>query len=173
MSDKTSVNNTNEEKVLADNQTSTNDVAISKLLADNQEYLAGWQRAKADYVNLKKETDQKQLELIKFANMELIKELLPLVDYFKHAFKAVPESDRGSNWLEGIRHIQSRLEQILAYHGVKEMEVVGEKFDPNFHDAIGEIENSGYESGLIAEEVRTGFMWHDKVLQPARVKVAK
>ncbi len=173
MSDKTLVNDITEDIKSTGQPAPVADVDMEKLLAQNQEYLAGWQRAKADYANLKKEYEQKQLELIKFANIELIKELLPLVDYFKHAFKAVPENERGSNWLEGIRHIQAKLEQTLAYYGIKEMDVVGEKFDPNLHDAIGEVENSGYEAGLVAEELRTGFRWHDKVLQPARVKVAK
>ena len=62
---------------------------------------------------------------------------------------------------------------MLAYHGVKEMEVVGEKFDPKLHEAAGEVEGSGQEHGIILEELRTGFMLHDQVLQPARVKIAK
>ncbi|MFA4818501.1 MAG: nucleotide exchange factor GrpE [Patescibacteria group bacterium] len=147
------------------------ELAIAKKQA--AEYLAGWQRAKADYANLKREQEAKYLDLIKYANEELLKELLPLVDYFKHALKAVPETERGAAWVEGIRHIQSKLEQILAYYGVKEMEVIGEKFDPRLHEAVGEVQNSEYSVGVIVEEVRTGFTYHDKVLQAARVKVAK
>lgn len=174
MSDKISVN-TQEANLQSDSQVQTDiqDVDVEKLLAQNKEYLTGWQRAMADYANLKKEYELKQADMIKYASEELIKELLPLVDYFKHAFKAVPENERGSNWLEGIRHIQSKLEQILAYYGVKEMEVIGEKFDPALHEAVGEVDNKDYESGYIAEEVRTGFMWHERVLQPARVKISK
>ena len=158
-------------------ETTTNESATNKEVGDWEikanEYLAGWQRARSDYANLKKETDLKQLELIKYANVELLQELLPLVDYFKQALRAVPESMKGLAWVEGVRHIQSKLEQILAYHGIKEMEVVGEKFNPELHEAVGQVENSEQNSDIIVEEIRTGFLLHDKVLQAARVKVAK
>ena len=146
---------------------------LAQAYAQAQEYLAGWQRAKADYQNLKRETEVRSLEMVRYANNELIKELLPLVDYFKHALKAVPIEQKGLPWVEGIGHIQSKLEQVLAYNGVKEMDVVGEKFDPIQHEAVGEVEAQDTESGIIVEEVRTGFWLHDKVLQVARVKIAK
>lgn len=157
------------DKSLVDNSTPENNSEIENRQA--AEYLAGWQRAKADYANLKKESDQKIIELTKYANEELIRELLPLVDYFKSALRAVPKEEAGSGWVEGIRHIQTRLLEIMAYHGVKEMDVVGEKFNPELHEAVEQVE--GNKSGIITEEVRTGFYLHDKVLQPARVKVAK
>lgn len=137
------------------------------------EYLAGWQRARADYQNLKRETEQKLAAYASSANRELLVELLPLVDYFKHAFRHLPTELKGSEWVDGIRHIQSKLEQTLAYFGVKEMEVVGEKFDPQLHESVGEVEATNQEHGTIMEEVRTGFFLHDQVLQPARVKIAK
>lgn len=137
-----------------------------------QEYLSGWQRAKADYANLKRESESKYQELIRFSNAEFIKELLPLVDYFKQALRSVPVEQKGQPWVDGVRHIQSRLEQILAYQGVKEMEVIGEKFDPALHEAAAEVKDSGQPEGTIVEELRTGFTLHDKLLQAARVKVA-
>lgn len=137
------------------------------------EYLQGWQRAKADYANLKKESEAKFLDITRYANEDLLRELLPLVDYFKHALKAIPEEQRGLAWVEGIRHIQSKLEQVLAYYGVKEFEVVGEKFDPAWHETVGEVETQEHSSGVVVEETRTGFTLHDKLLQPARVRIAK
>ncbi|MFH1111449.1 MAG: nucleotide exchange factor GrpE [Patescibacteria group bacterium] len=138
-----------------------------------EEYLALCQRARADYQNLKKETEQKLASLALYANKEILLELLPLVDYFKHAFKNLPPTLKGEEWAEGIRHIQSKLEQVLAYFGVKEMEVINEPFDPQLHEAVGEVEGQDKERGTIVEEVRTGFRWHDKVLQAARVRIAK
>lgn len=150
-----------------------NEMPLAVIQKQAQEYLAGWQRAKADYANLKQETEAKYLEITRYANSGLLKELLPLVDYFKHALGAVPQEHRGSAWVEGIRHIQAKLEQVLAYHGVKEIEVVGEKFDPHLHEAVGEVESAEFTPGTVVEEVRTGFMLHDRLLQPARVKIAK
>ncbi len=152
---------------------SNNDENIIDFEKQAAEYLAGWQRARADYQNLKKETDSRMGEYIAGANQALLMELLPLVDYFKNAFKHLPEDLKSSDWVVGIRHIQSKLEQVLAYSGVKEMEVVGELFNPELHESAGEVEVAGAEHGTIIEEVRTGFKLHDKVLQPARVKIAK
>jgi len=136
------------------------------------EYLSGWQRAKADYANLKRESEAKQLELTQYANAELLKELLPLVDYFKHALAAVPADQKGLPWVQGIQHIQSKLEQVLAASGVKELEVLGEMFNPELHEAVAEVESTE-PPGTIVEEVRTGFRLKDKLLQPSRVKIAK
>lgn len=157
------------EKSLSNKVTLENELEIAKQQA--AEYLAGWQRAKADYANLKKESDERLARLAQYANEELLKELLPLVDYFKSALKAVPKEEVSSTWVEGVRHIQTRLLEVMAYHGVKEMDVIGEKFNPELHEAVEQIE--GGKSGNITEEVRTGFYLYDKVLQPARVKVAK
>jgi molecular chaperone GrpE len=153
------------------NKTEVSELETVKQQAE--EYLKGWQRAKADYANLKRETENRLAELTQFANQELIKELLPLVDYFKQALRAVPKEEAGSAWVEGIRHIHTRLMEILAYHGVKEMDVLNEKFNPEFHEAVAQVEGEDLPSGTIVAEVRTGFTLHDKVLQPARVKVVK
>ncbi len=137
------------------------------------EYLQGWQRAKADYANLKRETDLKLVELTQHANEELLRELLPLVDYLKHALRAVPEDQRGQSWVEGVRHIQAKFEQVLAYYGVKELEVLGEQFNPELHESVGEVAAADVPPGAVAEVVRTGFKLHDRLLQPARVKLAR
>ncbi len=155
------------------NTVATEPTELELAKSQAQEYLEGWQRIKADYANLKRESELRQMDLVRYANTELLKELLPLVDYFKHALKAVPAEQKGQAWVEGIAHIQSKLEQVLAYYSVKKMEVAGEKFNPEFHEAVGEVESNDAESGIIVEEVRTGFTLHDKVLQAARVKVAK
>ncbi len=158
------------EKSLTNNTSSQRDPdSLEKQAAD---YLAGWQRAKADYANLKKETDERLAQLAKYANEELLKELLPLVDYFKSALRAVPKEELGSGWVEGVRHIQTRLLEIMAYNGVKEMDVIGEVFNPELHEAVEQVTDGGKPGNIVAE-VRTGFYLHDKVLQPARVKVAK
>lgn len=138
-----------------------------------EEYLNGWKRAKADYQNLKKETEEKQKELIKFAGSEVIQDFLPLVDYFKFAFNHdIPKEYRESDWLKGMKHIQAYLNKILSDHGIQEIKTVGEKFNPELHEAVEQVEGKG-ESGLVIEEVGTGFIKDNKVLRPARVKVSR
>ncbi|MFA4937551.1 MAG: nucleotide exchange factor GrpE [Patescibacteria group bacterium] len=165
------VKNNNDDSInIQSDEKSTPEVDYKK---QADEYLALCQRARADYQNLKKDTEKKIAEYLVSANSEILHELLPLVDYFKHAFRHIPTELKGSDWVEGIRHIQSKLEQVLAYFGVKEMEVIGEKFNPELHEAAGEVVNTGQEHGVIVEELRSGFILHDKVLQAARVKIAK
>lgn len=136
------------------------------------EYLNGWKRAKADYANLQKEVEQRQIDFVKFANEDLIREILPLVDHFKQAFGHLPPDLKGHDWIEGIRHIQSSLDKILAFRGIKEITTVGEKFNPELHEAVEEVD-SERGKGIIIEELKTGFTLNGKVLNPARVKVSK
>ncbi|MBU0707600.1 nucleotide exchange factor GrpE [Patescibacteria group bacterium] len=145
---------------------------LDELKKKAEEYLDGWKRAKADYANLEKDVQKRQMEFVQFANEEIIRELLPLVDNFKQAFKHIPEDLKGQDWVEGIRHISSNLDKLLAFRGIKEIETVGEKFNPELHEAIEQIA-SDKPSGTIIEELKLGFVLNGKVIQPARVKVAK
>ena len=139
------------------------------------EYLRGWQRARADYENLQRETATKISNNIKYANEELLINLLPMVDHFKYAFKGIPEAEKESNWLKGIEYIQSNFIKILEENGVEMMKTVGETFDSEIHEAIEEIEptDDTQKSGIIAEEVASGFLLNGKVIQHAKVKVYK
>jgi molecular chaperone GrpE len=137
-----------------------------------EEYLNGWKRAKADYANLRKETDKQQMEFVKYAQAGLVHELLPLVDHFQQAFKHVPAELSQSDWVEGIRHIQANLEALLAHHGVREIPTIGEPFNPEHHEAVGTVKGD-QPSGTVVEKVKPGFIMHDRVLQPAKVKVAE
>lgn len=149
------------------------------------EYLDGWKRAKADYLNLKKETDQRYQELIKFANAGLILELLPVLDNFKLAVLHIPESEKNADWVIGIMHIKKQFQDILKTLGIEEIKTVGEKFNPELHEAVGREENlaeggegkdgeEGKEeqSGdIIVKELRAGYMLNGKIIQAAKVIV--
>ncbi|MFZ5391020.1 MAG: nucleotide exchange factor GrpE [Patescibacteria group bacterium] len=146
---------------------------LGTLKKQAEDYLAGWRRAQADYSNLKKETERQQIALAKFANSELILEILPVLDYFKQALKSVPPEQVDLPWVKGISLIQDKLWQVLSGHGLKEIESAGKPFDPLYHEAIQDLVVEGQPSGLVAEEIRPGYLLHDKVLQPAQVKVTK
>lgn len=131
--------------------------------AQCQEYLAGWQRAKADYANLQKETEKRMSEFRQYAQADLLEQLFPLVDYFKQGFSLVPEEEKDSAWMQGIRHIQDNLNKILQENGVEEIKTVGEKFNPELHEAV---KGEGEE---IVQEVSTGFKLNGQVVRPAKV----
>ena len=137
-----------------------------------EEYLNGWKRAKADYANLRKETDKQQMEFVKYANAALIHELLPLVGHFQEAFRHLPDDLKDSDWVKGIKHIQTNLDAMLVNNGVKEIPTVGEQFNPEQHEAVGTVK-ADQPSGTVVEKVKPGFKMYDQILQPAKVKVAE
>ncbi|HNU96913.1 MAG TPA: nucleotide exchange factor GrpE [Candidatus Portnoybacteria bacterium] len=145
---------------------------------ERAEYLAGWQRAKADLINYRKEQEAKISEIFKFANEGLIYEILPILDSFEIAIKfedaatlAEGKTSEPRQRQEGIKQLYNQLKGILKNQGLEEISAVGEKFNPEFHEAIGEVE--GKESGVIAEETQKGYKFNSKVIRASKVKVNK
>ncbi len=101
-----------------------------------EEYLNGWKRAQADYQNLVKEFDAKRIDYVRYANANLIMEILPVLDNFKAAFSQIPENEKDSPWVIGFGYIKKQLEDFLAQNGVETIKTVGEKFDPGLHEAV-------------------------------------
>ena len=130
---------------------------------ERAEYLAGWQRAKADLINYRKEQEAKISEIFKFANEGLIYEILPVLDSFEIAIKHGVE--------EGTQQLYNQLKNILKNQGLEEIKSVGEKFNPEFHESVGEIENG--EQGVIAEEIQKGYKFNNKVIRASKVKTYK
>ena len=140
---------------------------------ERAEYLGGWQRAKADLINYKKEQEAKTSEIFKFANEGLIYEILPVLDSFELAMKHFENNHKNAEGLgkEEIKQIYNQFKNILKSSGVEEIQVTGEKFNPEFHESVGEIE--GGEQGLIAEEIQKGYKLNGKVIRASKVKVGK
>lgn len=139
------------------------------------EYKLGWQRAIADYQNLKKETETRRAEWVQMSEQQILEEFIPVYDHFKAAFSHHPElSDDQKNiknWIDGIGYIMKQFGDVLKSHGVEEIKTVGEKFDPEVHESAGEEE--GGESGKIIKEVVGGYKMGKRVIKPARVIIYK
>ena len=141
---------------------------ITKLEKEKEEYLNGWRRAKADYMNLQKDEVKRMEEIIKFANLELIKELLLVLDSFELSIIATKDPEAK----KGIEIIYSQLEKILNKQGLEKIKALGEKVDPALHEAMLQ-EESDKESGTILEEMVRGWKLNEKVIRPTKVKIAK
>jgi len=145
---------------------------------DRAEYLAGWQRAKADLINYKREQEQKISEIFRFANEGLIFEILPILDSFEEALKHPPVGGQASKD-DGLLQIYNQLRNVLKNQGFEEIKSLGEKFNPEFHEAIGEIEiQKGahpelVEGGIVVEEVQKGYKLNGKVIRASKVKINK
>jgi molecular chaperone GrpE len=137
------------------------------------EYLAGWQRARADLLNYRKEELERVGELIKYADVGIILKILPILDNFEMAEKKLPENLKNDENIKGVLLIKNQIQDFLKSQDVEEIKSVGEKFDPNWHEVVEEIEKKDKEAGIIIEEIQKGYKIHGRLLRPARVKVAK
>jgi len=136
------------------------------------DYKDKWMRALAEYDNLKKRVEKEKLETLKFSNQLFIMELFPIMDSFDSAISAIDKSNNKESFLKGIKMIQGEFHRVLEVNGLKKMDTVGQKFDPNFHEAGGEVA-SDKSTGIIVEEIRSGYTLNERVLRPALVKVSK
>ena len=143
------------------------------LQKQNEEYLAGWQRAQADYQNLVRETGKQKSEFIDYANQNLILSLLPILDNFKLAYNQIPGDRQNDAWVVGFSYIKKQLTDILTEHGVEEIKTVGEKFDLHCHEAVATEKDESQEEGIILAEKKPGYKLKGKVIQVAKVVVGE
>lgn len=141
---------------------------------EKKEYLAGWQRARADLVNTRRALEAETKERIKFAEKELIIELLIVLDSFEMAFAGSTWESVDKTWRGGIEHIYQQLIRILNEHGVREIIPLGESFDPSVHDSIAvvPVEDSSQDQTVV-EVVKRGYLLEGNLLRPATVKVGE
>ncbi len=142
---------------------------------ERQEYLDGWQRVKADFVNARKQEEAARVEIVKYASAHVIEDMLEVLDTFDMAFahkEAWEKVDR--NWRIGVESIYQKMISQLESHGIKKIEPkVGEKFDPGRHQSVAAVPTEGKdEDDTIAVVTQPGYQLHDKLLRPAKVKVA-
>jgi len=134
------------------------------------EYLAGWQRARADFSNYRKDEALRFEEMARFASENLIKDLIPVLDSFDLGIATLEKS---GNVDKGIYMIRAKLEDVLRERGLERVKVeIGKPLNPEIAEAIIEVESEG-ESGIILEEIEPGYKLNGKVIRPARVKVSK
>ena len=135
---------------------------------EKRDYLDGWQRAKADFINYKKDESRRFDEFLKFAAEGLIAEVVNVLDSFDLALGHEMPKDVE----KGVVMIRSQLEDILRRHGLEVVQPLGEKFDPAYHESLGEAESESPE-GAVVEVLQPGYLLQGKVLRPARVKISK
>lgn len=142
---------------------------LNKCEAERKEYLDGWQRAKADYINYRKEEERRFEDMAQFLTAGFMQELLPVLDSFDLALDHKFPKDVE----KGVLLIRSQFEDILKKRGLNKIEVKeGDEFSPEKHESLGEIE-SDVPEGKVAEVAQCGYLFSGKVLRPARVKISK
>ena len=137
------------------------------------EYLGGWQRALADYDNLRKDLARERGRVREEEKIALIIELLPVLDNFTQAVDFAPPDlpAAAENWLQGVLHIQNQLIEVLRGLGAKPYGQVGEIFDPHRHNAAQEVADPEIADQVIVRIIAAGWSVNEQIIRPAKVAV--
>lgn len=130
-------------------------------------------RQMAEFDNYRKRTDKEKDQMFSMGEKNVIEKILPIVDNFERGFDTVDPSDEDDAFVTGMRKIYTQLGKQLEALGVTPIEAVGKEFDPNLHNAVMQVESSEYETGIVAQELQKGYMYHDQVLRHSMVAVAQ
>ena len=146
---------------------------ISTLTEDNKNLLAQVKLAQAELVNYRKRKDEETVNLMKYANQDLISELITIVDNFERAIKQASGSTNSevSKYLTGFQMMYTNLVSILERFGVEEISRVGEVFDANLEQAMVAESNPEMEDEIVIEVLQKGYKLKDRVIRPASVKI--
>ena len=128
-------------------------------------------RLQADYDNFRRRTREEQAASLKYKSQSLLEQLLPALDNFERALKTEATNEQAKTLIQGMEMVYRQLADALKQEGLTEVPTVGEKFDPNRHQAVMQVEDSEYESNTVIEELQKGYMLKDRVIRPAMVKV--
>ena len=168
---------TKEEEKSAYSAETSNLEQLSKSLAEAQAKaeanMAGWQRAAADLANYRRRSEQERNELVKSANADLIRRILPVLDDFGRGLQTIPASESSEPWVEGMRLIERKLLAILDQEGVTPYDALGQDFDPALHEAVTHEPSEPDQDGKVIGELQKGYRLRDRVLRPAMVRVGR
>ncbi len=148
---------------------------LKKAIAEKQEYMDGWQRTKADFVNARKRDEEGRKEMIKFSNEGLLMDITPVLDSFTMAFNNKEAWQKvDANWRMGVEYIYNQLKGVLEQNGFSEFDPTGEMFDPMKHNAIETVEVSDEsQDHKVIETVQKGYNLNGKIVRPASVKIGE
>lgn len=130
-------------------------------------------RLAAEFDNYKKRTAREFEDIIKRANVRLLRELVDIVDNFERALSVEAEDQTHQAYRQGVELIYNQLSGILTKEGVTPIEAVGKPFDPHYHEAVMQAESDEYDEGVVAQEIQKGYRIGDKVLRHSRVVVSR
>ncbi|MGF7396959.1 nucleotide exchange factor GrpE [Thermoanaerobacterium thermosaccharolyticum] len=166
--------NSNEEKNNDEGEIEELKNKLKQKEEEANEYLEMAQRLKAEFENYRRRTEKEKADLIEYGKEQVILDILPVIDNFERALETQYD-DNGENasFKEGINLIYRQFKGILEKMGVKEIESLGQMFDPYKHHAVMQEEAEGKKENEIIEVFQKGYMFNNKVIRPSMVKVAK
>lgn len=128
-------------------------------------------RQMAEFDNFRKRTEKEKTAMFETGAKSVIEKILPVVDNFERGLATVPEEEKGGAFAQGMEMIYKQLMTELENMDVKPIPAVGEEFNPDFHNAVMQVESEEYESGVIAQELQKGYTYRDSVVRHSMVAV--
>lgn len=129
-------------------------------------------RQMAEFDNYRKRTDKEKEQMFSMGERNVAEKMLPIIDNFERGLATIPAEESESSFAQGMQMIYKQMIEQLAAIGVKPIECVGKEFDPDFHNAVMQVETEDYASGVVAQELLKGYMYRDTVLRHSMVGVA-
>lgn len=130
-------------------------------------------RQMAEFENFRKRTEKEKTQMFDMGAKTVIEKILPIVDNFERGFTMVEESDKEDAFVQGMDKIYRQLMTEFEAIGVKQIEAVGQEFNPDFHNAVMQVASEEYESGVVAQELLKGYTYKDVVVRHSMVAVTE
>ena len=127
----------------------------------------------AEFDNFRKRTEKEKAQMFEVGAKSVIEKILPVVDNFERGLMNVPEDENAKPFVEGMQMIYKQMLTELENIGVKPIEAVGTEFNPDFHNAVMQVESEEYESGYVAQELLKGYTYRDTVVRHSMVSVVQ
>lgn len=141
------------------------DILIEELTDKNK-------RQMAEFDNFRKRTEKEKSAMYEIGAKDIIEKMLPIVDNFERGFDAISEEEKSSPFIEGMEKVFKQLTKALEDAGVKQIETLGQEFDPNLHNAVMHIDDEEFGENVVAQEFQKGYTYRDNVVRHSMVKVA-
>ncbi|MBE9486274.1 MAG: nucleotide exchange factor GrpE [Chloroflexi bacterium] len=146
---------------------------VEQVQAEVQIHQEQYLRTLADMENLRKRTQREKEELAKYANENILREILPVIDNLERAVEHAEQAENSEGLLEGVQMTLEQFGQVLTRFGVERVESLGQPFDPALHQAMGQLETDEYPANTVARQMQKGYQLNERLLRPAMVMVAK
>ena len=129
-------------------------------------------RSMAEFDNYRKRTDKEKSAMYEIGAKDVIEKILPIVDNFERGLNTIPEDAKGTAFAEGMEKIYKQFVKTLDDLGVKPIEAVGKPFDPNFHNAVMQVEDENLGENVVAAELQKGYTYKESIVRHSMVQVA-
>ena len=130
-------------------------------------------RQMAEFDNFRKRTEKEKSQMFEIGVKSVIEKILPVVDNFERGLQTAAPEGEAAAFMEGMNMVYKQLMTELEGIGVKAIEAIGTEFNPEFHNAVMQVESEEYESGIVAHELQNGYMYHDTVVRHSMVAVVQ